>query len=64
MYTTKTPPRVPGCVCAYTEDGDAITWVCPKHADTDPCLQSSLITGKRRKGTIRRGVCTNCGWRR
>ena len=45
------------CACS-----DHSNMLCPKHADTDPCLSSSLVTGKRRKGTIRNNTCTNCGW--
>lgn len=49
------------CSCAKNNDGTVTTIMCPTHADTDPCLMASLVTGRRRKGTIRRGVCTNCG---
>ncbi len=51
------------CVCAKNTDGTRTTTLCSVHATTDPCLTVSLVTGKRRKGTIRRGVCTNCGHR-
>ena len=45
------------CACS-----DHSKMLCPKHADVDPCLSMSLVTGKRRKGTIRNGTCSNCGW--
>lgn len=50
-----------GCCCARNEDGSRTTFLCPKHAEVDPCATVALVTGKRRKGTIRRGRCTNCG---
>jgi hypothetical protein len=50
------------CACAHHADGSRTTMLCPMHADTDPCLTKSLVTGRRRKGTIRRGICTHCGW--
>lgn len=50
------------CYCATYADGSVYTGQCPQHADVDPCLKMSWVTGKRRKGTIRRGVCTACGW--
>ncbi len=54
----------PQCACATFRDGSKFTGNCPRHADTDPCLTETWITGKRRKGTItRRGICTNCGHR-
>lgn len=36
--------------------------LCPLHADEDPCLITARVTGRRRKGSVRRGVCSNCGW--
>ena len=51
------------CSCAHNTDGTTTTTLCPLHAETDPCLTVARVTGKRRKGTIRRGVCTNCGHR-
>jgi hypothetical protein len=53
-----TPPR---CACAHNRDGSVTTLLCPVHSDTDPCLRMSHVTGRRRKGTIRHGVCTACG---
>lgn len=50
------------CLCATHPDGSVTVLLCPLHADTDPCLTMSRVTGKRRTGTIRRGVCTACGW--
>lgn len=50
------------CFCATYQDGSRGKTLCPEHADTDPCLTKSLVTGKRRKGTIKRGTCTSCGW--
>jgi hypothetical protein len=49
------------CSCVGHDDGSVTTMLCPIHADTDPCLTMSLVTGRRRTGTIRRGVCTACG---
>lgn len=51
------------CACARNRDGSRTTMLCPTHADQDPCLTMAQVTGRRRKGTIRNGVCTNCGWR-
>ena len=51
----------PQCACATNRDGSVTTFLCPVHADVDPCYTRSRVTGKRRTGTIRRGVCTNCG---
>ena len=49
------------CCCARHNDGSVTKFLCPIHADADPCLTFAQVTGKRRKGTIRRGVCTHCG---
>jgi hypothetical protein len=49
------------CSCARNTDGSVTTTLCPRHAATDPCLTMSTVTGRRRTGTIRRGVCTSCG---
>lgn len=49
------------CTCAHHADGSVTTFLCPAHADVDPCLTVSRVTGRRRVGTIRRGVCTACG---
>lgn len=49
------------CCCAHNTDGSTTTILCPEHAAVDPCWTKSRVTGKRRKGTIRRGTCTNCG---
>ena len=54
--------REPGCACATNSDGSRTPTMCRIHADQDPCLTVAQITGKRRKGTIKNGVCTNCGW--
>lgn len=54
--------RIPGCACADYNDGSVFRGNCALHADQDPCYWTSRITGKRRKGTIKRGTCTNCGW--
>ena len=51
----------PACYCVTYDDGSVLSSHCPRHADTDPCFWVSIITRTRRKGTIRRGVCTNCG---
>lgn len=50
------------CSCAQNKDGTKTSMLCKLHADSDPCYTMSLVTGKRRKGTIRRNICTNCGW--
>jgi len=52
------------CACAKHEDGSVTTMLCAAHADTDPCLTVAHVTDRRRKGSIQRGVCTNCGWGR
>jgi hypothetical protein len=49
------------CCCAHNTDGSVTTMLCPIHADQDPCLTMAQVTGRRRSGTIRRGVCTSCG---
>ena len=51
------------CCCARNLDGTITTMLCPVHADIDPCLVKASVTGRRRKGTIRRGTCTSCGHR-
>lgn len=50
------------CCCAHHDDGSVTTFLCPLHADDDPCLTMARVTGKRRRGTIKRGTCTACGW--
>lgn len=56
------PPTLsPRCACARHRDGGVTTSLCSLHADVDPCLTMARVTGKRRRGTIRRGVCTACG---
>lgn len=51
------------CACSHSLDGSVTDFLCPIHADTDPCLTMATVTGRRRKGTIRRGVCSACGHR-
>lgn len=51
----------PRCCCARHADGSVTTSRCPVHAEVDPCLTMSWVTGRRRTGTIRHGVCTACG---
>ena len=51
----------PHCICLHYSDGSVYKENCPLHATLDPCAVTAQITGRRRKGTIRRGVCTNCG---
>ena len=46
-------------LCACSDHSDML---CPKHADVDPCITVSLVTRKRRKGTLSSGACSNCGW--
>lgn len=55
------PPTAQQCACATHLDGSVTTSLCSVHADRDPCLTLALVTGRRRKGTIRRGICTACG---
>lgn len=50
------------CSCAHHNDGSVTTFLCPIHADDDPCQTESSVTGRRRKGTVAKGTCTNCGW--
>jgi hypothetical protein len=52
---------MPTCTCAHNTDGTTTTLLCSAHAVTDPCLTMARVTGRRRTGTIRRGVCTACG---
>ncbi|QDK01528.1 hypothetical protein SEA_LEEROYJENKINS_126 [Microbacterium phage LeeroyJenkins] len=50
------------CSCAINRDGSRTTILCPVHSEVDPCERYSRVTGKRRKGTIKSGKCTHCGW--
>lgn len=50
------------CSCATHNDGTRTTWVCPIHADADPCGTVAVVTGKRRRGSVVRGRCSACGW--
>jgi len=50
------------CSCAHNSDGSVTTMLCPTHADQDPCLRMSQVTGRRRRGSIVKGVCSVCGW--
>jgi hypothetical protein len=50
------------CSCAHHADGSTTTYLCRVHATIDPCLTKALTTGKRRRGTIRGGTCSHCGW--
>lgn len=52
------------CACAHHDDGSTTTMLCPTHAKEDPCATMAAVTGKRRRGSIRKGVCTSCGWAR
>src|SRR5574343_1803867 len=55
----------PACACAPAADGTATaTMLCPRHADEDPCATLASVTGRRRKGPVRGGTCTSCGWSR
>lgn len=49
------------CSCTRNSDGTVTSLACPAHATYDPCAMFAAVTGKRRKGTIRKGICTNCG---
>lgn len=59
MITTTDAAR---CACAHNADGSVTALLCPQHADTDPCLTMARVTGRRRRGSIRRGTCSACGW--
>ena len=50
------------CLCAHNTDGSVTTMMCPLHAKNDPCWMTATVTGQRRRGSIVKGVCTNCGW--
>lgn len=50
------------CSCAHHGDGSTTTMLCSIHADQDPCYTMARMTGRRRKGSIVRGVCSSCGW--
>jgi hypothetical protein len=50
------------CTCTQHTDGTATTFLCPLHAADDPCHTKSLVTGKRRRGSIRNGRCSHCQW--
>ncbi len=50
------------CLCAFNSDGSITKMLCPYHAEIDPCLTMSMITGKRRKGSIVNKICNNCNW--
>ena len=50
------------CTCAQNKDGSTTPLLCPIHAAYDPCWTMAQVTGRRRKGSIVRGVCTGCGW--
>ena len=60
--TNTTPTRALVCCCATHNDGTRTTWVCPTHADADPCLTMASMAGKRRRGSVVRGCCSRCGW--
>jgi hypothetical protein len=53
----------PQCSCARHNDGSVTTFLCPLHAEQDPCLTMSNVTGRRRRGSVVRGTCTNCDWK-
>lgn len=50
------------CACARNSDGSVTTILCPLHAEQDPCLTMARVTGKRRRGSVVRGVCSACNW--
>lgn len=50
------------CVCARHSDGSVTTSLCSLHAEQDPCLTMARVTGKRRRGSVVRGVCSACNW--
>lgn len=55
--------KIATCACARHDDGTVTTFLCSVHAEVDPCYTVSTVTGRRRRGTIRHGVCTACGHR-
>lgn len=63
MDNLTSAPIIPTCSCAHDRDGAVTsTLFCSLHNDEDPCGAVVRITGKRRKGSIKNGVCTACGW--
>ena len=60
--TNTTSARVPACSCAHNRDGTITAFLCPIHAEDDPCLDVAALTGKRRRGSVVRGCCSHCGW--
>lgn len=50
------------CACATNLDGSKTATLCPLHGETDPCFVMAQVTGRRRKGSIIQGTCSNCGW--
>lgn len=60
MFAKPEPPS--RCACTEHKDGSTTTFLCPLHADTDPCETKALVTGTRRRGSIGSGRCSNCGW--
>jgi len=52
------------CSCARHDDGSVTTYLCPVHADDDPCATMAAVTGRRRRGSVVRGRCSACGWSR
>ena len=50
------------CACAHNLDGSVSTFLCSVHAVQDPCLTFAQVTGKRRRGSVKNGKCSNCGW--
>lgn len=62
MTANETRQPAAKCSCARNLDGTTTTLLCPLHADDDPCETMARITGKRRRGSIRRGRCSRCSW--
>lgn len=51
------------CSCAHDTDGTVTaTMLCPLHATEDPCWTMARVTGRRRRGSVRGGTCSACGW--
>lgn len=61
-HAPTTPTYGQVCSCARHNDGSVTTSLCPLHAEQDPCLTMATVTGKRRRGSVVRGVCSACGW--
>ncbi len=64
IFRKPEPPAtaVDKCACAKHQDGSVTTFLCPIHAEIDPCQTTATVTGRRRRGSIHSGRCSYCGW--